>query len=187
VPPWQNASARTAPPSLADYENIMDMTTDAPRDPLLDRQLAELRGAMASLDAPRGVEKELMAAFTLRHAKQPWYRALSPAQWRIGAGIGALAMAAAVSVLVLHAPVRLGPAGAGLPYQEDGGYFIALDSLERIEREAGTAMIEAELPRTELASLGIPVTPENAGDSVRAELLVSADGRPLAVRLTSIE
>jgi hypothetical protein len=48
-------------------------------------------------------------------------------------------------------------------------------------------MIETEVPRMELASLGVPVTPENAGDSVLAEMLVSADGQPLALRLTSTE
>lgn len=165
----------------------MDMKTDDPRDPCLDGQLAELRTAMAGLHAPRGVEKELMAAFTQRHAKKPWYHQVSPAQWRIAAGIGSVAMVVAVALLALHAPAQPGAAGAGLLYQEDGGYFIALDSLERIEREAEPTMIEAELPRTELASLGIPVTPENAGDTVRAEMLVSAEGQPLAVRLTSIE
>jgi hypothetical protein len=47
-------------------------------------------------------------------------------------------------------------------------------------------MVETEVPRTTLASLGLPVTPENAGDSVKAEMLVAADGEPLALRLSSI-
>jgi hypothetical protein len=180
----QNGWVRIAPLPSADYENTMDMTPDDRRDPCHDRQFAELRTAMAGLDTPRGVEKELMAAFTLRHAKTPWYRKVTTMQWRIAAAIGSAALAVTVAVPALHAPAQ---PGAGQPYIDEGSYFIALDSLERIEREAGTAMIEADLPRTELASLGIPVTPENAGDTVRAEMLVSAEGQPLAVRLTSIE
>ncbi len=48
-------------------------------------------------------------------------------------------------------------------------------------------MLETEVPRTALAALGVPVSPENAGDSVRAELLVGADGSPLALRLIALQ
>ena len=34
---------------------------------------------------------------------------------------------------------------------------------------------------------GVPLTPENAGDSVRAEMLVAADGQPLALRLSALQ
>jgi hypothetical protein len=47
-------------------------------------------------------------------------------------------------------------------------------------------MVQAQVPRTALVSLGVPVTPENAGDSVKAEMLVGANGQPLALRLTSL-
>lgn len=46
-------------------------------------------------------------------------------------------------------------------------------------------MVATEVSRTSLATLGVPLTPENAGDSVRAEMLVAADGQPLALRLSS--
>ena len=69
----------------------------------------------------------------------------------------------------------------------DAGPFIALQSAERIEQEANPQMIEADVPRSALTSLGVPVSPENAGDSVRAELLVGADGSPLALRLVSLD
>ena len=70
-----------------------------------------------------------------------------------------------------------------------GGVFIALDSVERIEAEPTPRMIEAEVPRTVLAGMGVGVsiTPENAGDRVKAEMLVASDGAPLAVRLTSLD
>jgi hypothetical protein len=47
-------------------------------------------------------------------------------------------------------------------------------------------MVETEVPRSSLASLGLPLTPDNAGDSVKAEMLVAADGQPLALRLSSV-
>jgi hypothetical protein len=42
------------------------------------------------------------------------------------------------------------------------------------------------VPRTALAPLGVTVTPENASDTVKAEMLVAADGEPLALRLSSV-
>jgi hypothetical protein len=47
-------------------------------------------------------------------------------------------------------------------------------------------MVQAQVPRAALASLGVAITPENAGDSVKAEMLVGANGHPLALRLTSL-
>ena len=38
-------------------------------------------------------------------------------------------------------------------------------------------------PRALLAQWGLPVSPERAGEPVRAEMLYSARGEPLAVRL----
>jgi len=68
----------------------------------------------------------------------------------------------------------------------DGGLFIALDSLERIEQEPAPRVLETEVPMSSLAALGVPLTPDNAGDAVKAEMLVAADGQPLALRLSSI-
>jgi len=67
---------------------------------------------------------------------------------------------------------------------DDRGDFIALASLERIEQEAHPHMVETDVPRYELAALGVPVSPENASESIRAEMLVGADGSALAVRLS---
>jgi hypothetical protein len=155
------------------------MDTHIPNDHL-DSQLQALRAETAALNAPRCVEKELMDVFAKQHARRRWYQRIP--RLALPAG-GAIALAALAVVVLLKAP-----AGAPQLIQRDaGGVFIALDSLERIEGESNTRMIETEVPRMELASLGVPVTPENAGDSVLAEMLVSADGEPLALRLTSTE
>ena len=60
--------------------------------------------------------------------------------------------------------------------------FIALQSLEQIALEPQPRLIETAVPRMWLASYGVPVSPEVAGDSLRAEMLVSANGQPLAMR-----
>lgn len=141
-----------------------------------------LRAAMAGQDAPRGVEKELMAAFAKAHPRKRWYHALSPAQWGLAGGVGSTALVAVMAlVLTMQAPLRKDPAAALA-----GDDFIALTSMERIEQEPSPRMVQANVPRAELDALGVAVSPENAGDSVRAEMLVGADGSPLALRLVSI-
>ena len=149
----------------------------------LDGHINALRAAMDDINAPRCVEKELMAAFAMQHARRRWYQRIPRAAWASAAGMAMLAVAA---VLAFQLPLPAGGAPQ-LVQRDERGFFIALDSLERIEGEPNPRMIETEVPRMELASLGVAVTPENAGDTVLAEMLVSADGDPLALRLTATE
>ena len=164
------------------------MNIDEQSDPALDTSLTALRSAMAAQSTPPGVEKELMAAFAARFPRKRWYHML-PAplrQWPLGVAGTALATAMAL-VLTMQTPATP-DAGAGIAVYgvDEGSPFIALESAERIAQEPDARMLEADLPRTSLAALGVPVTPENAGDSVRAELLIGADGSPLALRLVAM-
>jgi hypothetical protein len=157
-------------------------TTETDRDPLFD----VLRAEVGRLDAPRGVEKELLQAFARLHPpKRRWYHGLAIRHFALA---GSLAAGALVLAFALRSPHTIEGGGAGALVSLDGnGVFIALDSAERIAAEPAPRMVAADVPRTSLAALGVPLTPENAGDSVRAEMLVAADGQPLAVRLSAIE
>jgi|GEM_PF-4423918 len=62
--------------------------------------------------------------------------------------------------------------------------FIALQSLEQIALEPNPRLIETTVPKMLFASMGIAVSPEMASETVRAEMLVSAAGQPLALRLS---
>lgn len=147
---------------------------------------AALRSELAGLDAPRCVEKELMQAFTRQFAPpKRWYHALSLPQWGTAGALCSLTVVAMLLALSPHQAVSV--SGQPLVSIDKGGAFVALDTLERIESEPDAQLVEAELPRTELASLGVAVDPGNALDTVRAEMLVAADGHPLAVRLSSTQ
>lgn len=155
------------------------------RDPLFDA----LRREAGKLDAPRGVEKELMQAFAAHFPRRRrWYQALPARAWVLTGTLAAAcaALALALAVATLHDPGQRGGTSPVFTRADDGGLFIALDSVERIEREPAPRLMATEVSRTSLAALGVPLTPENAGDSVRAEMLVAADGQPLALRLSSI-
>lgn len=155
---------------------------DAPRDALLDAGFGALRTSLATQQAPRGVEKELMDAFAAMQRRVRWYQRLSPAQWSVAGSVAAVLLALP---LVLRLPLHHVDAGPGLLQRDGGGAFIALDSLERIADESDARVLETDVPRSSLAALGVAVTPENAGDTVRAEMLVGADGAPLALRLSA--
>jgi hypothetical protein len=59
---------------------------------------------------------------------------------------------------------------------DDAGPFLALQPLERIALEPRTTVVATEFPRALLADWGLPVSPDRAGEPVRAEMLYSADG-----------
>jgi hypothetical protein len=167
----------------------MDTRNREPLDPL-DPLLDALRKETAKLDAPRGVEKELMQAFARQFPpKEPWHRKLALRTWALAGGLSTAVTAVTVFGLLLHNP-RLGAdpdsRSRAMISRDGGGLFIALESPERIEQEPAPRMVETEVSRSSLAPLGVPLTPENAGDTVRAEMLLGADGQPLALRLTSL-
>jgi hypothetical protein len=163
----------------------MQTDTDT-RDPALASPLAALRDEMASFNTPPAVASELMAAFARgQHRPRRWFQPFSSARWGITGGAALAALLAIAVALPLavdaprpHAGVEFAASGI-----DAGGDFIALASFERIELDPAPRLVEATVPRTSLASLGVPVSPENAGDLVLAEMLVGADGRPLALRL----
>lgn len=154
-------------------------------DPALAAHFATLRSALAGHDTPRCVEKELLQAFARQFPrKRPWWRRLSLPQWGTAGALGSLTAVALLLALAPHRAVTIGPPVIGV---DDGAAFIALESLERIASEPRTRVVEAELPQSALAPLGLPVDPQSAGDAVRAEMLMSEDGHPLAVRLSAVD
>jgi hypothetical protein len=145
----------------------------------LEDRLAELRSAAAALEAPPGIEDRLRHAFRAKARQAP----ARPRLWWLPP-LALMATVFAVSWMVrgpadLPSPA-LSPATAAL---DDAGPFLALRPLARIALEPAATVVRTEFPRAYLAQLGLPVAPERAGEPVRAELLYSATGEALAVRL----
>lgn len=144
---------------------------------LLDLRLAELHRALDEVHAPPALEGALVARFRRER------RVGRPSLW----WMPPLALAATLAVVGwnLRAPLPQMPAhgAAAAPAESDAGPFLALKPLERIALEPATTVIASEFPRALLAEWGLPVAPERAGEPVRAEMLYSADGEALAVRL----
>lgn len=156
---------------------------------VLDERLDSLRAATESLGAPVHLEATLMSAFKVHHAKSHAAKRRSEfiTQW-FAPGF-ALAASVGMSAWMVLAPLaqpvldksQFASIGVDAGISTDAP-FIALQSLEQIAMEPQPRLIEAHVPRMWLAAYGVSVNPESAGDAVRAEMLVSASGQPLAMR-----
>jgi hypothetical protein len=145
----------------------------------LEDRLAELRSATRGLEPPPQVEARLKKAFRAKARRE----AVRPRLW----WIPPFALAATVAVVswIARGPVDV-PVPSAAPAQaalDDAGPFVALRPLDRIALEPAATVVRTEFPRAYLAQLGLAVAPERAGEPVQAELLYSADGEALAVRV----
>ena len=155
------------------------------QESVLDGRLMRLRDAASTLNAPPQVEAALISAFRLRRARSKirhWREFVM--QW-FAPGI-ALAASAGMSAWMVLAPmarpVAHPPADLITDLASADTPFIALQSLEQIAMEPRLHVIETSIPRMWLASYGIAISPDTAAESMRAEVLVSANGQPLAMR-----
>jgi hypothetical protein len=67
----------------------------------------------------------------------------------------------------------------------DGRAFIRLPDADYPTTLDDGAVVRVEMPRAELAAFGLPVEAMEGDGTVRADLIVSADGTPQAIRLVS--
>lgn len=156
-----------------------DSILEPGQNTLLDLKLDELRNELATLRAPDAIEENLLQRFgKQREEKQ------RPRLW----WMPPLALAATIGMVswTLRGPMPeaqpvVAPAAAAA--EQDLGPFLALRPLARIALEPGTTMVTTEFPRALLADWGLPVAPDRANEPVRAQMLYSADGEPMAVRL----
>lgn len=158
--------------------------TDHP-DRQVDAALRTLREHMQAVETPHDVEAALLAAFAKhqRANKTPrWQQYLALSKWGRSGGLAVIGGAVLAVLLIVSVPQTPVPAQPNASADDSAG-FIALDSAEHIAMEPAPRLIETAIARTALAGLGVPLSPDNAGDMVRAQFLVSADGRPLAWRL----
>jgi hypothetical protein len=159
-------------------------THPAVREARLAERLDELKTAMAAVNAPGHLEARLTDAFRTHAGGQR--RAARPRLWWLPP-LAMVATVAVVSWLVRNPAVQPAAEPAiefyTVPAAADPGPFLALRPLERIALEPQATVVATEFPRVLLAQWGLPVDPERAAEPVRAEMLYSAEGEPLALRI----
>lgn len=162
----------------------------------LDRELAVLREASSALKPRASAEAELMKQWQRRSRTGLLGAVLGGSRTaghhsaggfgQFGVPVAALALSLGFAGWMTFAPLigqapRINPPVA----QADSGDapFIALQPMERIAQERDATVITTTFPRALLANYGLPVSPERAGEPVRADMLLSSGGQPLALRI----
>lgn len=162
----------------------------------LDRELDVLRAASASLAPRADLEAQLLKQWQKR-ARPGLLGWMAGSHRNIGShgtggfgqfGVPAAALALSlgfaswmtIAPLISQAPRLSAPASHA---NAGDAPFIALQPMERIAQERDATVVTTTFPRALLANYGLPVSPERAGEPVRADMLLSAGGQPLALRI----
>lgn len=150
-------------------------TLDSGRSAWLDLRLDVLRRGLREQEPPGEMERVLAERFRARHRLR-----------RKLAWVPALALAATIVLTAwIVRPVQQSAVqhSSRSMAQDNDGPFLALRPLDTIALEPGATVVPVQFPRALLAEWGLPVAPDRAAEPVHAEMLVSANGEPLAVRL----
>ncbi|MBR7799102.1 hypothetical protein [Undibacterium fentianense] len=157
--------------------------------------LSNLKQEMLQLNTPIEVEARLLAAFSQQFPSKPWWKRW----WREPSQLAGLTVIASlVLMLILADPMSLtGRSVSPMHNDSDvsrsdlGDYeeipFIALNSGEAILKQGTMRIVETEVPQSFLASYGVSVSPQTAGEYARAEVLIGEDDEYLAVRFVPSE
>lgn len=153
-----------------------DDDLDPSRSTLLDLRLDALRRGLRQETPPASIEEALAARFRNESPS----RARRRLRWMPPLALAATVVFAAWILRPAHTPAPAGPSRA---LAQDNGPFLALRPLDAIALERGATVVPTQFPRALLAEWGLPVAPDRAAEPVHAEMLYSAAGEPLAVRL----
>jgi hypothetical protein len=149
----------------------------------LNDELQHLKTHLMPSSAPPALEDKLLKAFNRKHRSAGWTRNVG--EWFAPGTAIAASVAFSVWMLLGTTPsVLMNPSYQANTNWSNTGPFIALQSIEQISLEPNPRVIETQVPKMMLASLGVPVSPDVVGETVKAEMLVSAAGQPLALRLS---
>lgn len=157
----------------------------------LNRHLDTLRLATAELTPSPDLEARLQKTWKkrARPGVLGWMNPQRhpPGGWgQLGIPVAALGLSLAFIGWLALAPLiglQSPPAAPQATASGSDSPFIALQPMERIAMERDATVVTTTFPRALLASYGMPVSPERAGESVRADMLLSGSGQPLALRI----
>jgi hypothetical protein len=131
----------------------------------LREAMRKLGDQNAATPAPPEIAANVMAAFDARHKTRT--------HWWIPATAAALACVFAIAAFLMHRPL---PPRAEAP-------FTAIPYVAPPALYERTEVKRMDVPLAALLAAGIQVRATSTRSTVRADVLVGQDGRPLAIRL----
>jgi hypothetical protein len=137
------------------------------KDPQLQSAMRNLATRMAAVEPPQAIEDGVMAEFDRTHRPRPT---------RLLAVCGALAASLLAGTLLL----RPTPNAATPTVESQAFYPIPYTPpLEPYER---VLVVQEQVPVTELIAAGFRIPAADPAGTMRADVMVSQDGRPRAIR-----
>jgi hypothetical protein len=137
----------------------------------LHEALRSLAAENAATPVPAGLEAKVLAAFDARHTRTRWW---------FPATAAALVASGALAVFLMHRPT---PARQAPMPQAKTAPFTAIPYVAPPAPYERTEVMRMNVPLAALIAAGLEVRETNSRGSVRADVLVGQDGRPLAIRL----
>lgn len=161
----------------------IDFNEDHKPSPGQASEWASAKRVLAQQSPPEHVEAALLRAFERRHAPPPWYRRLTPQALVSGISLAGVSCIAALMVAGLFQSPTMSPAPPALAmYVMDQGFLPLVDA-QQMKRATHAQLLHAELPRHVLVALGVPLDETIPDELVRAELMVTRSGEPIAIRV----
>ena len=154
----------------------IDFDNDDTSTPPQAAEWASAKRVLAEQCPPPQVEAALLRAFERRHAPLPWYRR------RLAPALVCASCVAALVVGFFRAPPMAPAAPTPMMVAMDQG-FVPLVDLAHLNAATHAQLLHAELPSRVLASLGLAVNGSFPDELVRADLMVTEAGEPIAIRL----
>jgi hypothetical protein len=142
-------------------------------DPELEARLHRLARSVARVAPPDEIEAAVLAEFDRRRRRGGQ---VSTVRW------GATALALAASLVAGVVLLRPHPKTAPLAESQT---FLPIPYTPPLEPYERVTVVEADVPVRALLAAGFRVQTSDPGGSVRADVLVSQDGRPRAIRPVS--
>ena len=134
-------------------------------DPQWGPAMRRLADRVAAIEPPAALERAVMAEFDRVHRRRPL---------RFLAACGALAASLLAAGLLVRPEPETAPTESRAFYPIP--YTPPLEPYERV------LVVQTEVPVTELIAAGFHVPATDPAGTVRADVMVSQDGRPRAIR-----
>ena len=171
----------------------------------LNYDLRRIGDGLRDIEAPPRVEEALVAEFRrakIEHPRRNWQRELAvlaiAALVLLAVGLGLYRERTQIAAIghtesanatqnsngVQSAQVANAD-DSELADNEYSNAFVPLPYADDISESQGGSVVRVDLPRESLVSMGVPVTGLNPGGHVVADLMLSEDGTPQAIRLVS--
>ena len=139
-------------------------------DGMVTEALRALADETRTAQAPARVEARLLAAYRQGAGGLRWVAGLRR-------GLFGAAAAALAAIILMAPPPERRPA----PAAAAGEWYSLSYGLEPEPGEVAP-VVRTRVPRTVLASFGVPVDPERATETIQADVVVGWDGRARAIR-----